>query len=98
MDHLCYSPAGKELTFRFLFVMFHYDFATFPCGIPGQVWYLIYRFLNFATFLTRIRLDQQVINLVRLLYESVNQNVFLISQPPRVLWVFKRTFSMGHFF
>ena len=27
-------------------------FVTFPCGILGQVWYLIYRFLVFASFLT----------------------------------------------
>ena len=24
-----------------LFVMFNYVFVTFPCGILGQVWYLI---------------------------------------------------------
>ena len=24
-----------------LFVMFHYDFVTFPCGVQGQVWCLI---------------------------------------------------------
>ena len=27
-------------------------FVTLPCGILGQVWYLIYRFLIFAVFLT----------------------------------------------
>ena len=27
-------------------------FVTFPCGILGQVWYLIYLFLIFAIFLT----------------------------------------------
>ena len=46
VDHLCYlclfitalwSPAGKGL----LFVMSNCDFVTFPCGILGQVWYLI---------------------------------------------------------
>ena len=53
MDHLCYlslafvmlsrlfigalwSPAGKGLI-----VMSNCDFDTFPCGILGQVWYLI---------------------------------------------------------
>ena len=25
-------------------------FVTFPCGILGQVWYLMYRFLIFAAF------------------------------------------------
>ena len=24
-----------------LYVMFHCLFVTFPCGVPGQVWYLI---------------------------------------------------------
>ena len=55
MDHVCYlclvffmlsrlfiaalwSPAGKGLTSWLMFVMFY---VTFPCGILGQVWYLI---------------------------------------------------------
>ena len=33
----CWERAGKGL----LFVMFDCDFVTFPCGILGQVWYLI---------------------------------------------------------
>ena len=37
---LC-SPAGKRLTSWLLFVMFNCVFVTFPCGILGQVWYLI---------------------------------------------------------
>ena len=36
-----WSPAGKGLTSWLLFVMSNCDFVTFPCGIPGQVWYLI---------------------------------------------------------
>ena len=36
-----WSPAGKRLTSWLLFVMFNYVFVTFPCGILGQVWYLI---------------------------------------------------------
>ena len=36
-----WSPAGKGLTCRLLFVMFNCVFVTFPCGILGQVWYLI---------------------------------------------------------
>ena len=36
-----WSPAGKGLTSWLLFVMFIVVFVTFPCGIPGQVWYLI---------------------------------------------------------
>ena len=35
------SPAGKGLTSWFLLVMFNCVFVTFPCGILGQVWYLI---------------------------------------------------------
>ena len=57
MDHLYYlclvcfmlrlfiaalwSFAGKGLTSWLLFVMFDCVFVTFPCGILGQVWYLI---------------------------------------------------------
>ena len=53
MDHLWYlclvfvmltalwSPAGKGLNSWLLFVMFNCVFVTFPCGILGQVWYLI---------------------------------------------------------
>ena len=33
--------AGKGLTSRLLFVMFNCVFVTFPCGILGQVGYLI---------------------------------------------------------
>ena len=36
-----WSPAGKGLTSWFLFVMFNCVFVTFPCGILGQVRYLI---------------------------------------------------------
>ena len=36
-----WSPAGKGLTSWFLLVMFNCVFVTFPCGILGQVWYLI---------------------------------------------------------
>ena len=36
-----WSPAGKGLTSWLSFVMFYCVFVTFPCGIFGQVWYLI---------------------------------------------------------
>ena len=36
-----WSTAGKGLTSWLLFVMFNCVFVTFPCGILGQVWYLI---------------------------------------------------------
>ena len=39
-----WSPAGKGLTFWLLLVMFFVFFVTFPCGILGQVWYLIVLF------------------------------------------------------
>ena len=35
------SPAGKGLTSRLLFLLFNCIFVPFPCGIMGQVWYLI---------------------------------------------------------
>ena len=38
-----WSPAGKGLTSWLLLVMF-IVFVTFPCGILGQVWYLIVSF------------------------------------------------------
>ena len=57
MDHLCYlciavilsrlfiaalrSPAGKELTSWLSFGTFNCFFFTSPCGILGQMWYLI---------------------------------------------------------
>ena len=56
-----------------------YAARCFPCGVLGQVWYLIYRFLNFATFLTRIHLYQQLSTMSGPLYESVHQNIFLIN-------------------
>ena len=36
-----WSPVRKGLTSLLLFVMSNCDFVTFPCGILGQVWYLI---------------------------------------------------------
>ena len=36
-----WSPAGKGLTSWLSFVMSNCVFVTFPCGILGQVWYLI---------------------------------------------------------
>ena len=36
-----WSPNGKGLNSWPLFVMSNYVFVTFPCGILGQVWYLI---------------------------------------------------------
>ena len=36
-----WSPAGEGQTSWLLFVMSNCDFVTFPCGILGQVWYLI---------------------------------------------------------
>ena len=39
-----WSPAGKGLTSWLLFVVFNCVFVTFPCGILGQVWYLIVSF------------------------------------------------------
>ena len=47
-----WSPDGKGLTSWLLFVIFNCAFVTFPCGILGQMWYMIYRFLIFAVFLT----------------------------------------------
>ena len=36
-----WSPAGKGLISLHSFVMVNCVFVTFPCGIMGQVWYLI---------------------------------------------------------
>ena len=36
-----WSPAVKGPTSWLLFVMFNCVFVTFPCGILGQLWYLI---------------------------------------------------------
>ena len=36
-----WSSAWKGLTSWLLFVMSNCDFVPFPCGILGQVWYLI---------------------------------------------------------
>ena len=59
--HVCYAvlsvPCSLVVTCRekvdlltLLYVMF-LCFVTFPYGVLGQVWYLIYRFLIFAFFL-----------------------------------------------
>ena len=51
LESLLWLPAGKGLTTWLSFVMLNCVFVTSPCGILGQVWYLIYRFLIFAPLL-----------------------------------------------
>ena len=57
-----WSPAGQGMTSWLLLVMFIVFFVTHPCGILGQVWYLIvsfpdlchisyFKLLDFLTFL-----------------------------------------------
>ena len=41
-----WSPVGKGLTSWLSFVMSNCVFGTFPCGILGQVWYLIVSVLD----------------------------------------------------
>ena len=36
-----WSPAGKGLTCLLSFVMFNCVFVLLPCGILGQLWYVI---------------------------------------------------------
>ena len=36
-----WSPAGKGLTSWLSFLIFNCVLVTFPCGILGQVWYLV---------------------------------------------------------
>ena len=45
------SPAGKGLIFWLSVVMSNCVFVTFPCGILGQVWYLVVSILNLGLFL-----------------------------------------------
>ena len=46
-----WSPAGKGLTSCFSFLMSNCVFVTFPCGILGQVWYLIVLIPDLCPFL-----------------------------------------------
>ena len=40
--HVCsLQPCGYLLRKAFLFVMFSGLIVTFPCGVPGRLWYLI---------------------------------------------------------
>ena len=36
-----WPPAGKALIYWLSFLILNYVFVTFPCGVLGQVWYLI---------------------------------------------------------
>ena len=49
-----WSPAGKGLAvlLALLYVMFYCVFVTFPCGVLGQVWYLIVSISDLASLLT----------------------------------------------
>ena len=55
------SPAGKRMTSWLSFVMFYFVFVTFPCGILGQVWYLIV----------------SIPNLCKLSYSDINTHALL---------------------
>ena len=44
-----WSPAGKGLTSWPSFVVSNFDFATFPIGILGQVWYFVASIPNLCT-------------------------------------------------
>ena len=51
--HCCLVVTCWEgLTSCLTFVIFNCVFVTFPCGILGQVWYLIVSIPDLATFLT----------------------------------------------
>ena len=55
--HCCLMVTCWELlTSWLLFVMFNCGYATFPCGILGQVWYLIVLIPDFCR-LTFIHLN-----------------------------------------
>ena len=45
-----WSSALKGLTSWLLFVMFNCVFVFFPCGILGQVWYLIVSIPDLCSF------------------------------------------------
>ena len=47
-----WSPTRKGLTFGLLFVMSYCDFVTFPCGILGQVSYLVVLIADLCLLLT----------------------------------------------
>ena len=54
-----WSPAGKGLTSWPLFGMLNCIFVTFPCGILGQVWYLIVLVPNLCHLSYFVVCDQQ---------------------------------------
>ena len=58
-------PAGKGLTSWLLFVMFNCVFVTIPCGILGQVWYLIVLILDLChlSYLDKLKLGLEMIKL-----------------------------------
>ena len=55
-----WSPAGKELSSWLLFVMFNCIFVTFPCGILGQVWYLIVSIPDLCRFLNVMKMGREL--------------------------------------
>ena len=59
-----WSPAGKGLTSWLLLVMIIVFVVTFPCGILGQVWYLIVSFPDLCrlSYFSYIDLNLLVMN------------------------------------
>ena len=70
-----WSPVGEGLTSWLSFVMFNCVFVTFPCGILGQVWYLIvsipdlchpYYFKTAKNIFLRTKTDDDRISFVKM--------------------------------
>ena len=73
-----WSPAGKGLTSWLSFVIFNYVFVTFPCGILGQVWYLIVSIPDLCHFSYLERISKSKL-LVHVCIEDVNHEARMLT-------------------
>ena len=64
-----WSPAGKGLTHWPSFVVSSCEFATFPFGILGQVWYLIVSIPDLCT-LTYFKLSIDIFRMQKITFQT----------------------------
>ena len=73
-----WSPAGKGLTSLALVGDVYCIFVTFPCGILGQVWYLILSFPNLCCLSYFLWLQN-----VKFILDEVGMSKICINQHPQ---------------
>ena len=80
-----WSPDGKVLTSWLFFMMFHCVFVTFPCGILGQISYMIVSILIFPTFPTLV--PTKILSISKYIMQVLPTSIFLFLKTLGVIYL-----------